>query len=51
MAAIVSLIWGGRETEYFLREDWTTQISLIRHDKSDFRRAHVSAQRTPTPQN
>jgi hypothetical protein len=38
MAGVVSLIWGKREAEYFCRQDWTGQISLIRHDKSGFRR-------------
>jgi len=28
-----------READYFLREDWTTQISLMRLDKSPFARA------------
>jgi hypothetical protein len=33
MTAVVVLIWGARETEYFGKQDWTGQISLIRHDK------------------
>jgi hypothetical protein len=33
MTAVVVLIWGARETEYFGEQDWTGQISLIRHDK------------------
>src|ERR1700749_802397 len=30
------LIWVRRETEYFLRRDWTTQITLIRLTKRRF---------------
>jgi hypothetical protein len=29
----MDVIWAGREGEYFLRQDWTTQIALIRLDK------------------
>jgi len=32
------LIWGQRKAKYFLRQDWTTQISLIRLAKFDFAR-------------
>jgi hypothetical protein len=32
------VIWGANKADYFLREGWTGQISLIRHDKSGFRR-------------
>ena len=32
------LIWGRRKAEYFLRGDWTTQISLIRLANFDFAR-------------
>jgi hypothetical protein len=39
MAAVVILIWGGGEAEYFCKQDWTGQISLIRHDKSGCRRS------------
>jgi hypothetical protein len=39
MAGVVILIWGNGEAEYFCKQDWTRQISLIRHDKSDFRRS------------
>ena len=28
----IDLIWGGGEAKYFLRGDWTTQISLMRLD-------------------
>jgi hypothetical protein len=38
MARDKPVIWVGCEAEYFLRDNWTGQISLIRHDKSDFRR-------------
>jgi hypothetical protein len=30
------LIWAGRETENFLTGDWTTQITLIRFNKTAF---------------
>jgi hypothetical protein len=36
------VIWVGCEADYFLSDDWTGQISLIRHDKSDFRRIGLS---------
>ena len=39
MAGVVVLIWGGGKTNYFCKQDWTGQISLIRHDNSGFRRA------------
>lgn len=32
------VIWDDDKADYFSSEDWTGQISLIRHDKSDFRR-------------
>ena len=32
------LIWGKRKAEYFFRQDWTTQISLIRLANFDFTR-------------
>jgi hypothetical protein len=38
MTGVVVLIWGGGKTDYFCEQDWTGQISLIRHDNSDFRR-------------
>jgi len=38
MARVINLIWGKREAEYFLRRDWTTQITLIRLRKLDFTR-------------
>jgi hypothetical protein len=41
MAGVVILIWGEREAEYFCRQDWTGQISLIRHDKSGCRRTAI----------
>jgi hypothetical protein len=34
----MDLIWVCGEAESFCIQDWTGQISLIRHDKSDFRR-------------
>jgi hypothetical protein len=38
MAEVVVLIWAENEAEYLCRHDWTGQISLIRHEKLDFRR-------------
>jgi hypothetical protein len=38
MAAVVNMIWAENEAEYICGHDWTGQISLIRHDKLDFRR-------------
>jgi hypothetical protein len=38
MAEVVRMIWAKNEAEYFCKQDWTGQISLIRHDKLDFRR-------------
>jgi hypothetical protein len=35
------VIWVEIEADYFSREDWTDQISLIRHDKSGFRRTSM----------
>src|SRR5665213_4073185 len=31
----VELIWAGREPQYFCKQDWTAQITLIRHKKMD----------------
>jgi hypothetical protein len=42
MAGVVVLIWGGGKTDYFCKQDWTGQISLIRHDNSGFRRTTES---------
>jgi hypothetical protein len=36
------LIWGKRKAEYFLRGDWTTQITLIELGKFDFGRKWLS---------
>jgi len=38
MGGVVDLIWVKNEAEYLRRHDWTGQISLIRHEKLDFRR-------------
>jgi hypothetical protein len=38
MARLINLIWGKREAEYFLRQDWKTQITLIGLRKLDFTR-------------
>jgi hypothetical protein len=38
MAGVVVLIWGRGKTDYFCKQDWTGQISLIRHDNSGFPR-------------
>jgi hypothetical protein len=41
-AGNIEVIWGIRKAEYFLRQDWTTQIRLNRRGKSAFwRRAFV----------
>jgi hypothetical protein len=32
------MIWAENEAEYLCKQDWTGQISLIRHEKLDFRR-------------
>ena len=53
-AEISEVIWGQVEADYFSREDWTGQISLIRHDKSGFRRTSNTAVSTaclPVPLN
>jgi hypothetical protein len=42
MAADIEVIWVKSEPEYFCEEDWTGQISLIRHDKSGFRRGSMT---------
>jgi hypothetical protein len=33
MARLLVLIWGKLEAEYFLKQDWTGQITLIRFNK------------------
>ena len=38
MAGDMQVIWGKREGKYFLAEDWTGSISLIRFRKLEFRR-------------
>ena len=45
MAAVVEVIWAENEVEYFCRRDWTGQISLIRHEKLDFRRGRTTVKR------
>jgi hypothetical protein len=35
----MQVIWVGREQKNFCKRDWTGQISLMRHDKSDFWRS------------
>jgi hypothetical protein len=40
-ARVLNLIWANGEAEYFLKGDWTRQISLIRLDKFDFARKSV----------
>jgi hypothetical protein len=39
------VIWGDDKADYFSAEDWTGQISLIRHDKSGSARIDVAASR------
>jgi hypothetical protein len=41
MAENMKVIWVANEAVYFSREEWTGQISLIRHDKSSFRRTSM----------
>jgi hypothetical protein len=36
------VIWVKREPEYFCKGDWTGQITLMRHDKSDFGRRSMT---------
>jgi hypothetical protein len=44
------LIWVNREAEYFLRQDWTGQISLNRLAKFDFTRKRFGPEkRTAQP--
>jgi hypothetical protein len=38
MAEMVQVICAENEVEYFCKDDWTGQISLIRQEKLDFRR-------------
>jgi hypothetical protein len=35
-ARVIEVIWVRRETDYFCKGDWTTQITLIRLNKSGF---------------
>ncbi|MGB9115380.1 hypothetical protein, partial [Bradyrhizobium sp.] len=42
-AGDVLLIWGCEKAEYFYKPDWTTQITLIRLNKSAFWRKLRSA--------
>jgi hypothetical protein len=45
MAIVVNMICAKNEAEYFCKQDWTGQISLIRHEKLDFRRSDNLAAR------
>jgi hypothetical protein len=38
MARVLEVIWGKREAEYFCRQDWTAQITLIEFNKIVFMR-------------
>ena len=42
LAEFSQVIWVKRERKYFCEGDWTGQISLMRHDKSDFRRGSMT---------
>jgi hypothetical protein len=42
-AGKIAVIWVWREAIYFCKEDWTTQISLIRFTKLDFWRKGLRA--------
>jgi hypothetical protein len=44
----MQLIWVGRESEYFCKGDWTTQITLIRLNKIAFARTPIDG-RKPEP--
>jgi hypothetical protein len=50
MAAIVNMICAKNEAEYFCKQDWTGQISLMRHEKLDFRRIATPLKRIPDRQ-
>jgi hypothetical protein len=39
---VVKMIWTKNEAEYFCKQDWTGQISLMRHEKLDFRRRAIT---------
>ena len=47
MATVVNMICAKNEVEYFCKRDWTGQISLIRHEKLDFRRSDSPLKRMP----
>jgi hypothetical protein len=42
MGSDIEVIWVKRERKYFCEGDWTGQISLMRRDKSDFRRGSMT---------
>ena len=44
---LMPLIWVNREAEYFLRRDWTTQITLIGLEKFDFTRKRRGGESGP----
>jgi pimeloyl-ACP methyl ester carboxylesterase len=41
------VIWDQNEAEYFCKQDWSGQISLMRHEKLDFRRSDRMASQSP----
>jgi hypothetical protein len=47
MAEMVQVICPENEVEYFCKDDWTGQISLIRYAKLDFRRRAMGSLRRP----
>jgi len=47
MATVVNMICAKNEAEYFCKQDWTGQISLIRQEKLDFRRSDSPLKRMP----
>jgi len=46
MARDMQVIWVRKERKYFFRQDWTTQITLIRFNKTAFSRKSPAL--TPT---
>jgi len=45
MAKVLEVFWGVRKPKYFCNEDWTTQISLRKHNKSPRTRNDVDGYR------
>jgi hypothetical protein len=45
MGEVLEMIWGVRKQKYFCNEDWTTQISLRKHNKSPRTRNDIDGYR------